>query len=128
MHHVIPSTPKHLRTTFNTADGQVQCDDENDIDTCHGFLLAVYANDLSGNKAQYFRRFQRERPEPVTIISDKDMEGAEFLQHAHDQLMHYHLYDKIDAPYTGFEASQILSDAPPPTFATLSTWNTAIPW
>lgn len=109
-------------------DGQVKCDDDSDVNTCHGFLLAVYANDLSGNKAQYFRRFQRERPEPVTIISDQDMEGTEFLKHAHEQLMNYHLYEKADAPYTGFEASQILAGAPPPSFAMLSTWNTAIPW
>ena len=117
-----------MQRTYILLDGQVKCDDDDDLDTCHGFLLAVYANDLSGNKAQYFRRFQRDRPEPVTIISDKDMEGAEFLKHAHDQLMNYHLYEKADAPYTGFEASQILAGAQPPTFAMLSTWNTAIPW
>lgn len=109
-------------------DGQVQCDDENDVDTCHGFLLAVYANDLSGNKAQYFRRFQRERPEPVTILTQKDLEGAEFLKHAHDRLVQFHLYNNVGAPYTGFEASQVLADTEVPQFAVLSTWNTAVPW
>jgi Hint-domain len=88
----------------------------------------VYANDLSGNKSQYFRRYQRDRPEPVTIISDQDLEGQMFLQHAHDRLMYYHQYEKLDAPYTGFQASQILPNIEPPKFAVLSTWNTAIPW
>ncbi|CAB9499075.1 Flavin containing amine oxidoreductase [Seminavis robusta] len=109
-------------------DGQVECDDPEDLDTCHGFLLAVYANDLSGNKAQYFRRYQRDRPEPVTIISNQDLEGREFLRHAHNQLMDYHLLYKRDAPYTGFQASQILANIQAPTWAVLSTWNTAIPW
>jgi len=90
--------------------------------------LAVYANDLSGNKAQYFRRYQRDRPEPVTILSDKDLEGRQFLLHAHQRLMDYHMYYKQDAPYTGFQASQVLADVKPPQFAMLSTWNTAIPW
>jgi hypothetical protein len=109
-------------------DGHIECDDESDPDTCHGFLLAVYANDLSGNKAQFFRRYQRTRPEPVTIIADQDLEGKELLLHAHKRLMDYHLYEKLDANYTGFEANQILQDIEPPSFGILSTWNTAIPW
>jgi hypothetical protein len=91
-------------------------------------LLAVYANDLSGNKAQFFRRYQRNREEPVTIIADQDLEGKELLAHAHKRLMDYHLYEKLDANYTGFEANQILRDIEPPSFGILSTWNTAIPW
>jgi Hint-domain len=110
------------------SDGQVICDDANDLDTCHGFLLAVYANDLSGNKAQFFRRYQRDRPEPVTILSDTDLEGKEFLLHAHQRLMDYHLMYKEDANYTGLEASQILQNVVPPQFAMMSTWDTAIPW
>jgi hypothetical protein len=112
-------------------DGQVECDDPSDIDTCHGFLLAVYANDLSGNKAQFFRRYQREHQVPVTILSNQDLEGSEFLKHAHSQLMDFHLYHNTIAPaanYSGFEASQVLSTAQPPEFAILSTWNEAIPW
>jgi hypothetical protein len=109
-------------------DGHVDCDDPEDPNTCHGFLLAVYANDNSGNKAQYFRRYQRERPEPVTIISNTDLEGRQFLQHAHDRLVEYHLYEKTDGNYTGFEASKIFDETSPPEFAVLSTWNGAVTW
>lgn len=110
------------------ADGHVECDDENDPDTCHGFLLAVYANDLSGNKAQFFRRYQRVRPEPVTFIAPSDLEGKELLQHAHQRLVDFHLYENIDAPYSGFEAQQVFASVEPPQFGILSTWNIAIPW
>lgn len=105
-------------------DGHVECDDDNDPTTCHGFLLAVYANDLSGNKAQYFRRYQRDRPEPVTILSNSDLEGAQFLAHAHARMEEYHLYENSNnRNYTGFEATQVFSDTSPPEFAVLSTWN-----
>jgi len=109
-------------------DGHVKCDDMNDFRTCHGFLLAVYSSDFSGNKAQYFRRFQRDRPEPVTFITNKDLEGKSFLKHAHKRLEEYHLYEKEDAPYTGFLAYQIFEKTSPPLFAVLATWNNAIPW
>ena len=110
------------------SDGQVECDDENDPDTCHGFLLATYNNDLSGNRQQFFRRFQRVRPEPVTFIDDSDMEGEYYLRHAHERLMNYHLYENPDANYTGFQASRVFSEVQPPEFAVLSTWNIAVPW
>jgi Hint-domain len=109
-------------------DGQVECDDEEDLDTCHGFLLAVYVNDLSGNKAQFFRRYQRSNPEPVTIISNTDLEGAEFLKHAHGRLEQYHLYDNPNATYTGSDGFTVFGVTSPPTFAVLSTWNSDIPW
>lgn len=109
-------------------DGHVECDDENDPDTCHGFLLAVYANDLSGNKAQFFRRYQRVRPEPVTFIAPSDLEGKALLEHAHSRLIDFHLYENTDAPYSGFEAQRVLSSVEPPEFGILSTWNIAIPW
>ena len=96
--------------------------------TCHGFLLAVYVNDLSGNKAQFFRRYQREKPEPVTIISNTDLEGAEFLKHAHGRLEEFHLYNNPNASYTGSDATTIFGETSPPSFAVLSTWNTDIPW
>jgi Hint-domain len=111
-----------------TSDGQVECEDDDDLDTCHGFLLAVYVNDLSGNKAQFFRRYQRERPEPVTIISNTDLEGAEFLKHAHSRLEEFHLYNNPNATYTGSQAQTVFSETNPPEFAVLSTWNTDIPW
>jgi hypothetical protein len=91
-------------------------------------LLAVYTNDLSGNKAQYFRRYQRDRPEPITIFTDTDLEGAEFLKHAHERLVDYHQLYNTDATYTGFEASTVFSRVEPPPYAILSTWNSAIPW
>jgi uncharacterized membrane protein YgcG len=109
-------------------DGQVECLDDADPTTCHGFLLAVYVNDLSGNKAQFFRRYQREKPEPVTIISNTDLEGAEFLKHAHGRLEEFHLYNNPNASYTGSEAISIFGETSPPTFAVLSTWNSDIPW
>jgi Hint-domain len=106
----------------------VECLDEADPTTCHGFLLAVYVNDLSGNKAQFFRRYQRERPDPVTIISNTDLEGAELLKHAHGRLEEFHLYNNPNATYTGSEAITVFGETSPPTFAVLSTWNTDIPW
>lgn len=91
--------------------------------------MAVYANDLSGNKAQFFRRYQRERPEPVTILSNKDLEGAQFLRHAHSRLVDYHINEDFEGrDYTGFQATQLFGTIEEPTFAVLSTWNTAIPW
>lgn len=91
-------------------------------------MLAVYANDLSGNKAQYFRRFQRERPEPVTIISNKDLEGREFLRHAHGRLADFHITGQSDTELTGFQVASIFQDTALPEYAVLATWNTAIPW
>lgn len=90
--------------------------------------MAVYVNDLSGNKAQFFRRYQRERPEPVTIISNTDLEGAEFLKHAHSRLEEFHLYNNPNATYTGSQAQTVFGAVSPPVFAVLSTWNTDIPW
>lgn len=100
-------------------DGHVECDENG----CHGFLLTVYSHDFGGNKAQYFRRYQRDRPEPVTIISNTDTEGAMFLKHAHDRLKEYHLYDVVNASYTGFRAQQVFDAADEPSFAVLATWN-----
>jgi Hint-domain len=90
--------------------------------------LAVYVNDLSGNKAQFFRRYQRERPEPVSIISNTDLEGAQLLEHAHSRLEEFHLYNNPNATYTGSQAQTVFSETSPPVFAVLSTWNTDIPW
>eukprot|EP00633_Aureoumbra_lagunensis_P003462 CAMPEP_0197301690 /NCGR_PEP_ID=MMETSP0890-20130614/50557_1 /TAXON_ID=44058 ORGANISM="Aureoumbra lagunensis, Strain CCMP1510" /NCGR_SAMPLE_ID=MMETSP0890 /ASSEMBLY_ACC=CAM_ASM_000533 /LENGTH=735 /DNA_ID=CAMNT_0042781059 /DNA_START=255 /DNA_END=2462 /DNA_ORIENTATION=+ len=104
-------------------DGDIVCDDD---DNCSGFLLATYSFDYGGVLAQYFRRFQRDRPEPVTIISSSTVEGEMFLQHAHDRLTEYHLYENPDPSYTPFEARQILENGDPPAFAILATWNTAV--
>ena len=88
----------------------------------------MYVNDLSGNKAQFFRRYQREESVPVTIISNTDLEGAEFLKHAHGRLEAFHLYNNPNASYTGAEAITVFGETSPPTFAVLSTWSTDIPW
>ena len=114
-------------------DGPVYCDDEDDPDTCHGFLLAVYTNDLSGNKAQFFRRYQRDRPEPITILANTDLEGSEFLKHAHQRLVDYHQYYNVNpsvvgANYSGFEAATVFAQVQPPLYAILSTWDTSVPW
>lgn len=92
--------------------------------------MAVYNNDLSGNKAQYFRRYQRDRPEPVTLFTENDLEGAEFLRHAHERLVDFHqLYNTNPVVnYTGFQASQVFGSTDPPPYAVLATWNAAIPW
>ena len=107
-----------LVCAFLSLDGPVYCDDKNDLDTCHGFLLATYTNDLSGNKAQYFRRYQRNRPEPVTILADQDLEGSDFLKHAHERLEDFHRLYGINPAvnYTGFQASPALASTSPPTF------------
>ena len=104
-------------------DGDVVCDDE-DPATCRGFLLAVYDHDYSGEAAMFFRRYQRERPEPVTILSGATPEGAAFLAHAHERLLECHVYME-DPPYTAYEASTVIGGAAPPTFGVLATWNAA---
>lgn len=118
------------RTSSNPPfpDGHFVCDDDNDVETCHGFLLAVYVNDLSGNKAQFFRRYQRDRPEPVTILSESDLESAQFLRHAHERLVDYHLYDNTNGNYTGAEVTAAFRGVEPPPMGVLSTWNVAVPW
>ena len=83
----------------------------------------MYAHDYGGGKAQYFRRFQRDRPEPVTIISNTDTEGATFLEHAHDQLRYFHVYENVNASYTGFQGEQAFNNAALPEFGVLATWN-----
>ncbi|KAL3930064.1 MAG: hypothetical protein SGBAC_011930 [Bacillariaceae sp.] len=102
-------------------DGHVKCTDEG----CHGFLLADYVHDFSGDASQFFRRYQRDRPEPVTIISSTDTEGALFLEHAHSRISNYHIYEAQNVSYTGFQAQQTFRNAPPPEFAVLATWNVA---
>lgn len=103
-------------------DGHVKCTEEG----CYGFLLADYVHDFSGDQSQYFRRFQRDRPEPVTIISNTDVEGQAFLRHAHDRLTEFHVYENRNASYSGFEAQTIFRRADPPTFAVLATWNIGV--
>ena len=44
-------------------DGHIKCADSTGAN-CHGFLLAVYAHDFAGNKAQYFRY----------VLEDKSLE------------------------------------------------------
>ena len=72
----------------------------------------------------FFRRYQRERPEPVTILSGATPEGAAFLAHAHERLLECHVYME-DPPYTAYEASTVIGGADPPTFGVLATWNAA---
>jgi len=115
----IPGDAQNMLLQGRYHDGHTECDGNG----CHGFLLAVYTHDFGGNKAQFFRRYQRDRPEPVTIISNTDTEGASFLKHAHDRLKQYHLYDVVNASYTGFQAQQVFNTADEPSFAVLATWN-----
>ena len=117
----LPGDARNMLLQGRYHDGHVECTGTK----CHGFLLAVYAHDFGGNKAQFFRRYQRDRPEPVTIISNTDIEGAAFLQHAHNRLQQFHLYEAVNASYTGFEAQQAFAAAGEPAFAVLATWNPA---
>ena len=59
----------------------------------------------------------------MTIISNTDKEGAIFLEHAHSQLRYFHLYENVDASYTGFQGEQDFNSAILPEFAVLATWN-----
>jgi len=120
----MPGDARNMLLQGRYHDGHVKCDPEDETN-CYGFLLAVYAHDFGGTKSQYFRRFQRDRPEPVTILSNTNTEDAEFLKHAHDQLRQFHLYENTDAPYSGFEAKRAFDASSPPTFAVLATWNVA---
>ena len=108
-----PGRPRHRRglvpdslVDFHT---QVVCDDEDDPATCRGFLLAVYDHDYSGAAAMFFRRYQRERPEPVTILSGATPEGAAFLAHAHERLLECHVLH--GGPAGAYEASTVIGGA-----------------
>ena len=104
-------------------DGHVKCTDEHG---CHGFLLADYVHDFSGDQSQFFRRYQRDRPEPVTMITNTDTEGAMLLQHAHDRLQQYHIYEAQNVSYTRFEAERLFRNQEPPEFGVLATWNIGV--
>mmetsp|Transcript_101720 Transcript_101720/g.175487 ORF Transcript_101720/g.175487 Transcript_101720/m.175487 type:complete len:710 (-) Transcript_101720:76-2205(-) len=107
-------------------DGDVRCVG----DDCHGFLLAVYIHDFAGETAMYFRRFQKLRNSPVTIVSDETVEGAMFLSHAHDRLKELHKYHLPANPknLAPFDISKVIDSAPKPEFAVLATWNIANEW
>jgi len=110
-------------------DGHVKCKGEGSDKKCHGFLMTVYAHDYAGEKAMYFRRFQSQRGEATTIISDTDPEGALFLKHAHSRIVDYHVYNmpddvKAKVGKSQFEITQAIGSQPPP-FAVLGTWGTA---
>lgn len=112
----------YLRLVTGYHDGHVKCSDEG----CYGFLLADYVHDFAGDQSQFFRRYQRDRPEPVTIISNTDAEGAALLNHAHARLAEFHLYENQNASYTGFEAETAFRNADPPEFAVMATWNIGV--
>jgi len=112
-----------LKESFYRRDGALR----------YGFLQTVYAHDFAGDKAQYFRRFQSDRGEPVTIISrSKSVEHAEFLNHAHFRIKEYH---KTGMPYATKQSymghlatnkvNDIIDTSPAPDFAVLATWSTA---
>ncbi|VEU40048.1 unnamed protein product [Pseudo-nitzschia multistriata] len=128
----LPGDARSMLLEGRYHDGHVKCEATDDGDEkCYGFLLAVYAHDFSGTKAQYFRRFQRDRPEPVTILSDTNPEEEDFLRHAHERLVDYHVYGEDNArllnasAYSPFQFRKIIESSPPPTFAVLANWNTA---
>ena len=108
-------------------DGHVKCADPVKRTGCDGFLLSTYIHDYAGETSMYFRRFQEERPEPVTIVSNNTAEGRIFLEHAHKRLMDYHSAlpaGTISLPQ--YEINKKLSRArAPPEFAVLATWNNA---
>jgi hypothetical protein len=106
-------------------DGHVKCTDDADPSTCHGFLQAVYAHDFSGEANMFFRRFQSDRPTPVTMISNATVEGAMFLEKAHESLTEYHKYAANANGYTYADAVQKVEKSSKPYFAVLATWSAA---
>ena len=129
----MPGDARNMLLQGRYHDGHVKCkpgDGDGDDETCHGFLLAVYAHDFSGTKAQYFRRFQRDRPEPITILSSTNPEEEEFLKHAHERILNYHVYGDNEAALnatslSAFQFRKVIESTVPPTFAVLANWNTA---
>jgi hypothetical protein len=104
----------------------VHCTDKADPSTCHGFLLGVYAHDFAGENAMFFRRFQSDRPTPVTIISNATVEGAMFLEAAHKSMSDFHKNAGIIGKnYTYMDAVKKVEETTAPWFAVLATWNIA---
>lgn len=110
-------TTPHLAGRYH--DGPVVCPEGQQstaADRCDGCLLVHYTSfqdfDESG---AYYRQFQADREEPVTIITNETVEGAIFLSDVHDSTMsvngHTSLAGTID----------------PPPQAVLATWNMASP-
>ena len=110
-------TTPHLAGRYH--DGPVVCPEGQQstaADRCDGCLLVHYTSfqdfDQSG---AYYRQFQADREEPVTIITNATVEGAVFLSDVHDSTMsvngHTSLAGTID----------------PPTEAVLATWNMTSP-
>lgn len=62
----------------------------------------------------------------MTVISNTDVEGAAFLQHAHDRLAEYHMMNIPNGTYSLYQANRIFSTTAPPDFAVLATWNIAV--
>ena len=126
-----PGDARNMLLQGRYHDGHVKCKlDEDGEEKCYGFLLAVYAHDFSGTKAQYFRRFQRDRPEPVTILSSTNPEEEDFLNHAHKRIVDYHVYGDNEAAINAtslsqFQLRKVMEATTPPTFAVLANWNTA---
>jgi len=131
----MPGDARNMLLQGRYHDGHVKCkpaaDGSGDDETCYGFLLTVYAHDFSGAKAQYFRRFQRDRPEPVTILSSTNPEEEDFLKHAHERILEYHVYGEDNeavlnaTSLSPFQLRKIMEATAPPTFAVLANWNTA---
>lgn len=109
-------------------DGDVRCTLVGEEETCHGFLLAAYIHDFGGETAMYYRRFQADRREPVTIVSASTTEGKLMLDHAHDRLMQYHKYHATMPGMSAYEINKKLKTLEPPEFAVLATWNVGVPW
>jgi len=111
-------------------DGDVRCTRVGESqESCHGFLLAAYIYDYGGETAMYFRRFQADRKQPVTLISASTAEGKVMLEHAHERLVEYHTYHAtLPADLPPYEITKTLQGAEPPQFAVLATWNIGVPW
>uniref|UniRef100_A0A7S4T5Q1 Amine oxidase domain-containing protein n=1 Tax=Ditylum brightwellii TaxID=49249 RepID=A0A7S4T5Q1_9STRA len=118
----MPGDARNMVVKGRYHDGHVKCGEDG---SCYGFLLADYVHDFGGEQSQFFRRYQRDRPEPVTIISNTDIEGRAFLNHAHNRLVEFHRYENENADYTGFQAQTVFRKQDPPEFAVLATWNIA---
>jgi hypothetical protein len=97
-------------------DGPAVCPDGGSSGRCDGCLLALYSPlQYDDATAIYYRQFQADRNEPVTIITNETVDGTIFLSDAHDAVM------SISAH------SSVASTTDPPPQAVLATWNMASP-
>ncbi|CEL94447.1 unnamed protein product [Vitrella brassicaformis CCMP3155] len=110
---------QHMLLKGRYHDGHIRCrGGSNATEECYGFLLAVYEHDEAGETARFFRRFQRERGAPYTIIDHDTPEGQLFLDHAHRRVVDFHREGLQNKSLSLYKQTLSLK----PSFAVLSSW------